>query len=362
MRIALVEPFYGGSHRAWADGWVAHSRHEISLVTSPATAWRWRMRGAAGTLAPALAAAAAVDGVPDLLVASDMIDLADLLARLRRSHAEVPAVLYLHENQLTYPRQPGEPLDIGLASITWRNLTVADAIWVNSAFHRDELLAALPGFLAGLPEPDQLGELDAVAAKMQVLPVGVDLPAPGVARDSPPLIVSNQRWHHDNDVDAVARAARRLAVDGLDFRLAVIGDHTGGVADRIDPVLDDLGDRVVARGLLDRAEYIDLLQRAEIVVSAARNEFFGVAVIEAVAAGAVPVLPRAVAYPETMPAWAHGLAFYEPGDLRPALGRAIVEAADRRARCRDLPAEMSGFGWPVVAPRYDDAADAVVGR
>jgi hypothetical protein len=36
MRVLLVEPYYGGSHRAWADGYVEHSRHDVKLVTHEA--------------------------------------------------------------------------------------------------------------------------------------------------------------------------------------------------------------------------------------------------------------------------------------------------------------------------------------
>lgn len=360
MRIDLVEPFLGGSHRAWADGWTGRSRHDVHLVGMPANAWRWRMRGASTTIAVTLTDRAEREGPPALLIASDMVDLADLLGRLRRTHGAVPTVLYLHENQLTYPRQPGEPLDPGLAWTTWRSLTVADEVWCNSAFHRDELLDALPAFLAAVPDHDHRSLLPAVAAKMRVLPVGVDLPPenPG-PRSAPPLVLSNQRWHHDKDVDAVVRALVQLAGDGLDFRVAVLGDESGGNATRIDPLLDDLGDRVVARGHQPRAEYLGLLAEAEIVVSAARNEFFGIAIVEAVAAGATPVLPRAVAYPETMPAWAHPVALYEPGTLRQAVRTAIGDAAARRRAVAGLSAEMAPFGWDAVAPAMDAAAERV---
>ena len=54
-RVVLVEPYYGGSHRAWADGLIRHSRHEIHLVTHDAAYWRWRLRGSALTLAEQVA-------------------------------------------------------------------------------------------------------------------------------------------------------------------------------------------------------------------------------------------------------------------------------------------------------------------
>ena len=283
LRIDLVEPFFGGSHRAWAEGWADRSIHDLRLHTLPGSAWRWRMRGAAATLAPRLLADAAVLGSPDALIVSDMIDLGDLLARTRATHATVPVGLSLHENQLTYPRQPGEALDSGLAWTTWRNLTLADEIWCNSAFHRDELLAALAVFLERVPDHSHVGLLPDVAGRMSVLPVGAEIPAER-RRTDPPLILSNQRWHHDKGVDAVVRAMLALADAGLEFRAAVIGDHLGGLQSEIDPLLDRLGDRLIARGHQERPAYERLVGQADVVVSAARNEFFGIAVVEAVGA------------------------------------------------------------------------------
>ncbi|MFO7645973.1 MAG: DUF3524 domain-containing protein [Desulfosarcina sp.] len=47
LKFLCLEPFFGGSHREFAQGWVAHSRHCIDLLTLPARFWKWRMRGAA---------------------------------------------------------------------------------------------------------------------------------------------------------------------------------------------------------------------------------------------------------------------------------------------------------------------------
>ncbi len=61
------------------------------------------MQGGAVTLAET-GARAAMDGwTPDLIVATDMVNLPAFLALTRDRFARVPVLLYLHENQLTYP-------------------------------------------------------------------------------------------------------------------------------------------------------------------------------------------------------------------------------------------------------------------
>jgi glycosyltransferase involved in cell wall biosynthesis len=58
----------------------------------------------------------------------------------------------------------------------------------------------------------------------------------------------------------------------------------------------------VLDGHLTRDEYEAVLAAASIVVSTAEQEFFGISVVEAMHAGAFPVLPRGLVYPERIPA------------------------------------------------------------
>src|SRR5690606_12399228 len=103
-RIALVEPYLGGSHRAWAEGYQRHSAHHVELFGLPATHWKWRMQGGHVTIASQIEATVAARGPFDVVLASAMTDLAGLLGLARRSLSGARVVLYVHENQLTFPR------------------------------------------------------------------------------------------------------------------------------------------------------------------------------------------------------------------------------------------------------------------
>jgi len=74
MKLLFLEPFFGGSHRDFANGLCEHSRHNITLVTLPAKFWKWRMRGAALHFARTMPSPQEFDG----LITSDLMSLADL--------------------------------------------------------------------------------------------------------------------------------------------------------------------------------------------------------------------------------------------------------------------------------------------
>jgi hypothetical protein len=105
MKICLIEPFHTGSHAAWAEEYARHSRHRVQLLTLAGRHWKWRMHGGAVTLARQF-----MEGgcAPDLLLASDMLDLTTFLALTRQKTSSLPVALYFHENQLTYPWSPAD--------------------------------------------------------------------------------------------------------------------------------------------------------------------------------------------------------------------------------------------------------------
>src|SRR5690606_15403682 len=92
MRILYLDPLHGGSHAAVANGYAQHSRHQIDLLTLPiAGGWRWRMRGAAVTFARMLRERATTPY--DLIITTDMLDLATFLGLSRDITANTPTVV-----------------------------------------------------------------------------------------------------------------------------------------------------------------------------------------------------------------------------------------------------------------------------
>jgi len=140
MRILFVSTYHGGSHRAWAEGYKQYSSHDVQLLTLPARFWKWRMHGGAVTLARRFLERLSSGrlAMPDLLVFTDMVDVSTFMALIRRQCPGLPAALYMHENQLTYPlpdsagtgpmrRQKGER-DLRYAFVNYASMLAADRI------------------------------------------------------------------------------------------------------------------------------------------------------------------------------------------------------------------------------------------
>merc|ERR1719219_795285 len=70
----------------------------------------------------------------------------------------------------------------------------------------------------------------------------------------------------------------------------------------ISQLKERLADKIVVFGFLpDKDNYYQLLQSADVVVSSARHEFYGVSVLEGSWCGCYPLLPNNLVYPEFFP-------------------------------------------------------------
>ena len=375
MRVLALEPWYGGSHRQFVDGLVEHSGHDVRPVTLAARYWKWRMQGAAVTLADKTRQAVADGWRPDVVFASDMVNLPAFLALSRDVLAGVPVVLYFHENQLTYPlrpARPGEPertRDLTYAYINYLSALAADRVVFNSAFHEREFFGALPDLLRRFPDYTHLGALPALRAKSEVLHLGLDLATLDAARPAaeaqrarepgPPILLWNHRWEYDKDPEAFFRVVNRLDDAGARFRLILAGQTFDEQPPSFEAGFRRYAERVVHYGYAEsQADYAALLWRADLVVSTAAHEFFGVAMMESIYCGCHPLLPDRLTYPELVPERLHSPLLHAPvlypdeETLFTTL-RAILAGEQQPLPPSVLREVAEPFAWAHLAPRYD---------
>ncbi len=375
MNVAFLEPYDGGSHRAFREGLAAHSRHAITSLTMPARFWKWRMRAASVVFADRLAAAG--DDY-DLLFCTDMLNTADLRGLLTPPLDRRPLLLYMHENQLTYPLSPDEEFDFHFGFTNILSCLAADRVVFNSAFHRDLFLDNISGYIGRMPDGVPPGLRERLAARCTVLPVGIARPprpdddfapylgapcdpdtGPGWPRSADaPVLLWNHRWEFDKRPEWLIAALTTLAAEGMDFRLHLLGEtrRRDGV---FEPLRDALGDRILGWGHEpDRGAYGSVLETSDIVVSCAAQEYFGISVAEAVQAGCYPVLPREQVYPSLYGTRCKGRHLYDGPEGLTDLLRDVI--AGRCGHVCSLPLDCDAYRWPRLAPLYDDLFDEVV--
>lgn len=359
MRVLLVEPWLAGSHQAWAEGYAAASSHAVDVIGCPGEHWRWRLDGSALPLARTVAEWLRAEGQPDVLLVSGMTDVARLRGLLvNRLDGRVPVAVYQHESQLVYPHPEGS--ERGPVLTNWMSWLAADVVLFNSAYHRQAVEDALPAFLDSLPDRSHHSELDSVLDRFDVLPLGIDLtwtkPRAGTSVPRPfPVIVWPHRWEEDKDPLAFGRALDRLVNAGLDFRVVLAGDDAPGSAQLRSEAVGRHQGTVLATGPFPTDEYRRQLAQADIVVSCARHEFFGAAVVEAVAASCRPVVPAALAYPETLGVG----ACYHPGRFGTALEAAVRDWHEGVGPNSSLAASVQRHCWTHRAAEYDDRLSAL---
>jgi glycosyltransferase involved in cell wall biosynthesis len=370
LRVLAIEPYYGGSHKAFLDGWSGVSRHRWTLLTLPPYRWKWRMRHGALTLAEEAADRAASGEGWDVLVASDMLNLAEFRGLSPPEVASLPAVVYFHENQLTYPVRREDERDLHFAFTNLTTALAARAVWFNSAFHREELFAAIPPFLKRMPDRQPNGLVAAIRGRSAVWPQGIrKAPERPPRRDGPLRILWAARWEFDKNPTAFFSALVTLAERGVDFRLNVVGQQFRQAPEVFAEAREVFADRIDRWGHQETREaYEEALVESDVVVSTADHEFFGVSVVEAIAAGCFPLLPERLTYPEILAGLtpARRRDFFYDGSVVALASRLEelywrLEAGDLwrgdpdRARLAVAP-----FEWSRLGPRLDEALAAAV--
>jgi len=359
LKIALIEGFYSGSHKQWADDFARHSAHEITLFTLPASHWKWRMHGGAISLAKEVESSRQDF---DLFLVTDMIDLSLFKSLLSEPYRAKPFVLYFHENQITYPwskqdrdRKAGRSHHYGF--INYSSALVADHCFFNSHYHRNEFLKALPQFLSQYPDYHEFDSIDVIAKKSSTLHLALDLESLNVKkqiqRQGRAAILWNHRWDYDKDAEKFFSALFQLREHGIEFKVIVLGEGLENNPKIFAEAQENLADRIIHWGYAEsRSRYAELLWQADILPVTSRQDFFGGSIIEAVACNTIPLLPKRLAYPEHFTLdWQRRQFFYDENELVSKLQRYILDVKVlRKQTTRDF---VMHYDWKAMIDNYD---------
>ncbi len=110
------------------------------------------------------------------------------------------------------------------------------------------------------------------------------------------------------------------------------------------------------------------MQESDVIVSTAEHEFFGISVVEAIAAGAYPLLPRRLSYPEILRLGTDDRidAFFYDGSTKDLAAR-LADCAERIEQTqlwRNHPDRLheliKRFYWRNLVAQFDGALAAII--
>lgn len=359
IKILLIEPYYTGSHAAWAKGYAQYSQHQVHILSLPGRFWKWRMHGGAVTLARKFLA---LEFEPDLILATDMLDLTTFLALTRQRTAHIPTAIYFHENQLTYPWSPtdrdiAQKRDKHYGFINYTSAWAADAVLFNSTYHQESFLEALPKLLNHFPDYNELDTVPQIRAKSRVLALGLELQRFEQFRSSQinekPLLLWGHRWEFDKNPEEFFKALTILSERGVDFELAVLGENFNRTPEVFLTAQKNLAKHIVQFGYVESfADYAKWLWQADIIPVTSNQDFFGASVVEALYCDCFPLLPKRLAYPHIIPAEYQAQCFYDNfDDLLARLNTTITDI--EQTRQFNLRSVVAQYDWQEQSQRYD---------
>lgn len=352
-KILVVEPYFGGSHKQFLEGLKKHISAEFIFLTLPARKWKMRMQLSAPWFAESIGKMTQKDFTT--ILCSTFVDVAvlkALLLTLPGWNVRCSFCTYFHENQFVYPQRDEEKTRFQFTSINFTTALVSDKIAFNSYYNKDSFFNSCAAYLNKNKEVDLSSCLAGIEMKSTVLYPGLDLaelPEKTKKQNDQPVICWNHRWEHDKNPEEFFDAIALLEEKGYDFRLVVLGQSFQHQPLVFDDAQKRFADKVIQFGYVDsRKEYLSWLAKSDIVVSTAYHEFFGIAVIEAVHAGCIPLVPDRLSYPELYPAEYR----YREGELFLKLARLLKRCGSAGASVHLM--NMQKFDWSALQQRYEN--------
>ncbi|BBB25632.1 tRNA-queuosine alpha-mannosyltransferase domain-containing protein [Amphritea japonica] len=353
MNILLLSAYDAASHAYWHKGLVDNlSQHQWTVLTLPPRYFSWRIRG--NSLSWAFNEREVLEQEYDLIVATSMTDLSALRGFIPNL-AGIPTLVYFHENQFAYPESGREYGNVEPKILNLYTALAADHICFNTAYNRHTFIAGCRALLKKLPDQIPTGVVEQLEQRSSVLQVPLSEssylnhdPQPGPVR-----LIWNHRWEFDKGPEQLLNAMAGLCEAGVDFRLDLVGQQFRKVPEQFQALKELLGDRVGHWGFVESVgDYRRLLQQADIVLSTALHDFQGIAVLEGVAAGAMPLVPNRLAYPELFPAD----CCYRSGEGEAEnLMTGIMDYAQKKNSGESVQApDISALSWSSMAPQYEN--------
>ena len=365
MKILIIEPFFSGSHKSWAENYVKHSKHDVDILSLPGRFWKWRMHGGAITLAKKYNR---LQLNPSIILATGMLNLPVFMALTK---PRCPVAIYFHENQFTYPWSKYDK-DVELQRdkhygfINYSSALAADCLFFNSKFHFESFFPGLEKFLSQFPDYKGIGNVQLIYEKSEILHLGLNLEKLVACKiekhnNDLPIILWNHRWEYDKNPTDFFDALNHISKIGLDFHLVVLGNEFKREMPSFTHARNTLKRHIIQFGYTETFEdYAAWLWKADILPVTSIQDFFGISIMEAVFCNTIPLLPQRLSYPELFRSNENPEIFYHSKkDLINKLEILIhnIALGQNQKLYNNIPIK---YDWEIMSPLYDDRLEKLL--
>ena len=360
MEIAAFETYYTGSHKTWLDGLKHNSRHNIDLYTLKGKYWKWRMEAGVITLIQQINN----KNSPDLIIASDMCNVALLKALLPENWRNIPILLYFHENQLVYPKSPKDTdalfkRENHYAFINYTSALCSNYCLFNSKFNMESFFKSLPIFLKAFPDHRNMYSLKSITEKSAVLPLGLDLKKldefkKGKAKKT--RLLWNHRWESDKNPEAFVKLCLNLEAENLDFEVVIVGEEFKPGKEVFKVLYEKINNKIVHLGFAKNFKtYAELIHSCHILPVCSNQDFFGISIAEAIYCDVHACLPKRLSYPEL---FSNHAVLYETDDELFELCRDFI--LNPRTITNSTKNSILEYDWTNQIDLYDNTFEKFV--
>jgi len=301
-RGLILSAYDAGSHRYWRKGIEARlNEFDWTVLTLPARYFNWRIRGNPISFIEQFSSELSREY--DFVIATSMVDLATLRG-LVPSVANTPSLIYFHENQFEYPQSDKQNKSIEPQMVNLYSALAADQLVFNSEFNRSSFFQGCDELMAKLPDYTFKDLSKRLYNKSSVIPVPISdglfsIPVHHPEKNSPIKLIWNHRWEYDKGPDRLWCFLKELELRGTAFEISIVGERFRTIPSEFERIKKYFTDQIKYFGYIENVDdYWQLLSCSDVVLSTAIHEFQGVAVMEAVAAGCLPLVPNRLSYRE----------------------------------------------------------------
>ena len=354
MRILLLSAYDAASHRQWRQGLVANlPEHDWTVLTLPDRHFSWRIRGNA--LSWSAEQHELLQQPFDLIVATSMVDLATLKG-IVPGLAVTPTLLYFHENQFAYPESGHAHTSVEAQITSIYSAMAAERLLFNSTYNRDTFLHGAKALLKKMPDHAPVSIVDQLEHKSSVLSVPIEHHCfqTDQNRSNPvPVLLWNHRWEYDKGPDCLHLVLKNLKNRVIDFRIHIIGQQFRKQPEVFSRIYDEFQADILSWGYIkERQRYLQILQQSDIVFSTALHDFQGIAILEAVAGGCIPVVPNRLAYPDFIPERFRCDSFDDTEKDASCIASAIIAALQQSESMRENMPDLAWLYWKHMSENY----------